>query len=113
MTLREGLVVGGLERISFANLNRCRYTQIDFWRRCTFPNWNHWNIEYTPKGTAKIRRKRIMRLLSFILAIGGSYRLRQSGLGVKDIKVALRRLVQGSLMNLLQLWVMLRRQLRV
>lgn len=54
-----------------------------------------------------------MRLLSFILAIGGSYRLRQSGLGVKDIKVALRRLVQGSLMNLLQLWVMLRRQLRV
>ncbi|KAF1946136.1 FAD/NAD(P)-binding domain-containing protein [Clathrospora elynae] len=86
------------------------YTQVDFWRRCTFPRWNDWNIEYTPKGIAKMRRTRAMRILSVVLAIGGMYRLRRSGLGVEDVTAVMKYVVQGSLARLLRLWTAVRRE---
>ena len=36
----------------FALTNRvlCRFSQIDYCLRCTFPIWRHWTAKYTPKG---------------------------------------------------------------
>jgi cation diffusion facilitator CzcD-associated flavoprotein CzcO len=65
------------------------YTQIDFWKRCTFPKWDDWNIAYTNKGIWNMRRIRAMRVLAVTLAVVGAYRVRQSGLGVRDAKGAL------------------------
>jgi hypothetical protein len=85
------------------------YTQIDFWRRCTFPRWNDWNIEYTNKGIAKMRARRAVRTLALMLAIGGVWRFKQSGLGLKDVKSLLRGAVQGSIGNLNEVWEMMRK----
>ncbi|KNG51356.1 flavin-binding protein [Stemphylium lycopersici] len=35
------------------------YTQVDFWRRCKIVKWSDWNIEYTAKGLAKIRMRKL------------------------------------------------------
>lgn len=86
-------------------LTMCRYTQIDFWRRCMFPTWSHWNINYTSKGLAKIRKTRLFRLLAFILAIGGAHRFRKSGLGVKDLKAVMQNMLQIALLNVSMLSV--------
>jgi hypothetical protein len=85
------------------------YTQIDFWWRCTFPKWRDWNIEYTSMGIARMRARRMVRMLALVLAIGGMWRLRQSGLGVKDVKRLLRSAVQGSVGNLSQVLEMMRK----
>jgi hypothetical protein len=85
------------------------YTQVDFWRRCTFPRWDDWNIEYTSKGIARRRAKRVVRTLALVLAIGGAWRFRQSGLGMVDVKALLRGAVQGSVRNVMEAWGMLRK----
>ncbi|CAG5156972.1 uncharacterized protein ALTATR162_LOCUS4765 [Alternaria atra] len=87
------------------------YTQIDFWRRCTFPRWNDWNIEYTNKGIARMRARRVVRTLALVLAIGGVWRFKQSRLGLKDVKSLLRGAVQGSIGNLNEVWEMMRKAL--
>ena len=87
------------------------YTQIDFWRRCTFPRWNDWNIEYTSKGIARMRARRVVRTLALVLAIGGAWRFRQSGLGLDDVKGLLRGAVQGSLRNVMDVWETIRKTL--
>ncbi|KAF2856180.1 FAD/NAD(P)-binding domain-containing protein [Plenodomus tracheiphilus IPT5] len=82
------------------------YSQIDFWRRCTFPTWSHWNIEYTSKGLVKIRRTRVLRVLAVLVAVVGAWRVRQMGLRVGDIRAMIgrmvRRLVDGNLARLVQ-----------
>jgi len=80
------------------------YTQVDFWRRCTFPKWNDWNIEFTSKGIARIRLRRMVKSLALVLAIGGMWRLKRSGLTLKDAKDWLKGMVRGSWENLMQLW---------
>lgn len=89
------------------------YTQIDFWRRCAFPKYEHWNIAYTRKGIAKIRRTRALRLLSVTLAIVGVYRWRQSGLGFKDIRTCLQNVFHGALATAVQAWTLLKNQAHV
>jgi cation diffusion facilitator CzcD-associated flavoprotein CzcO len=89
------------------------YTQIDFWKRCTFPKWDHWNIAYTKKGIWNIRRRRATRVLAITLAIVGAYRVRQSGLAVRDVKGTLQNVVQGSVASLVELWGVARKQLTV
>ncbi|KAF2832951.1 FAD/NAD(P)-binding domain-containing protein [Ophiobolus disseminans] len=86
------------------------YTQIDFWRRCTFPRWSDWNIEYTSKGIWNMRRRRATRILAMVLAIVGAYRLRRSGMGVGDVKRMLQKLVRGSAASVLQVLGDVRRQ---
>lgn len=87
------------------------YTQIDFWRRCTFPKWNDWNIEYTNKGIARIRARRVVRALALVLVIGGAWRLWQSGLGLKDVKGLLRGAVQASFRNIMEVREMISKTL--
>ncbi|KAF2030110.1 FAD/NAD(P)-binding domain-containing protein [Setomelanomma holmii] len=87
------------------------YTQIDFWRRCTFPKWSDWNISYTSKGIWNIRRRRAMRILATVLAIVGAYRVHQSGLGVKDVKALLQNVIRGSLASLVELRGVVQKQL--
>lgn len=90
-----------------------RYSQIDFWRRCTFPKWSDWNIVYTRKGIWNMRRRRATRVLAAVLAIVGAYRFRQSGLGVKDFKGMLQKVVQDSLASLVELRTVLQKQVGV
>lgn len=106
VSVRESLV---LTRSLYV-LMLSRYTQVDFWRRCTFPKWDDWNIAYTSKGIAKVRQRKAIRLLTVALAIVGAYRIRQSGLGVQDAKDAMRGLVQGLLGRLVQLWTLVKSQ---
>lgn len=47
------------------------------------------------------------------MAVIGAYRLRQSGMGFRDVKDAMRSLVQGSVASLAELWTVLRKQLTV
>jgi hypothetical protein len=61
------------------------YTQVDFWRRCAFPNWSHWDVQWTAKGIAKRRWTRTVRGLAVVLAIGGLWRWRQSGMSVRGL----------------------------
>jgi hypothetical protein len=89
------------------------YTQIDFWRRCTFPNYNDWNITYTSKGIAKIRRRRALRLLSVTLAIIGVYRWRKSGLGLKDLRQMLQSVLQGMIVTAVQTWNQVKSQVHL
>lgn len=89
------------------------YTQIDFWRRCAFPNYNDWNIAYTSKGIAKIRRRRALRLLSITLAIVGVYRWRKSGLGLKDLRQMLQSVLQGVIVTAVQAWNQVKSQVYV
>jgi hypothetical protein len=85
-----------------------RYSQIDFWRRCTFPTYKHWNIEYTSKGIWKIRRTRALRLLTVALVVLGAYRIRRSGLGIQDF---IRQMIQGALAKTVQSAIYLRKAL--
>ncbi|PVI08437.1 FAD/NAD(P)-binding domain-containing protein [Periconia macrospinosa] len=78
------------------------FSQIDFWRRCTFPTWSHWNIAYTKQGIARLRRRRALRVLGLALGVIGVYRARQSGVRLKDIISNIRKLGSG-LLNYLQL----------
>lgn len=86
------------------------YGQLDFWRRCTFPKWDDWNIAYTKKGIWNMRRTRAMRALAVLLAIVGAHRLHKSGLGVRDIKEMMQNIVQGSLHSVVQVWRQVRGQ---
>ena len=38
-----------------------RFTQIDYYLRCTFPVWHHWTAKYTRKGLMLQRRKTVLR----------------------------------------------------
>ena len=78
-----------------------------------FPKWDDWNIAYTKRGIWNIRRTRATRALAVLLAVVGAYRLRQSGMGFRDIKDAIRSLVQGSVASLGELLTLLRKQLTV
>ncbi|CAI6249152.1 unnamed protein product [Periconia digitata] len=71
------------------------YSQIDFWRRCTFPSWGHWNITYTRQGITRMRKQKALRVLSLILALYGVYRARKNGYGPQDAMVYLRQLGTG------------------
>ncbi|KAF3043171.1 hypothetical protein E8E12_006865 [Didymella heteroderae] len=86
------------------------YTQVDFWRRCTFPKYNDWNIAYTRKGISKIRRTRALRMVGVTLAIVGIYRWRKSGLGLRDIRGVVQNVLQGVLATLVQAWTVLKDQ---
>jgi cation diffusion facilitator CzcD-associated flavoprotein CzcO len=99
------------DRNAHAETNSSRYTQVDFWRRCTFPKWSDWNIAYTSKGIWNMRRRRATRVLATVLAIVGAYRVRQSGLGVKDLKAMLQNVVQGALASLMELRAVVQKQL--
>ncbi|KAF1956395.1 FAD/NAD(P)-binding domain-containing protein [Byssothecium circinans] len=69
------------------------YSQIDFWRRCTFPVWSDWNIAYTKQGISRMQRKRALRVLSFILAVVGIYRARRNGVRLADVWRQIRQLL--------------------
>jgi cation diffusion facilitator CzcD-associated flavoprotein CzcO len=105
--------VHGCETLKVQVLTNCRYTQIDFWKRCRFPKWNHWNIEYTKKGIWNIRRARAMRTLATLLAVVGAYRARQHGLGFANIKGVLQSIVQGSVASLAYLGAVVKKQITV
>lgn len=52
-------------------------------------------------------------MLAILLAVVGAYRFRQSGLGVRDVKSAIRNIVQGSVASLVQLWGLARKRVAV
>ncbi|ORY06643.1 hypothetical protein BCR34DRAFT_490033 [Clohesyomyces aquaticus] len=79
------------------------YTQIDFWLRCVFPKWNHWNVTYTQKGLKKQRTRTMLKSLSAIVLLVGAYRMRQNRLSVQDIRTAFQTSVQGLLRRLIEL----------
>ena len=82
------------------------YTQLDFWRRCTFPQWDDWNIAYTSEGVAKRRRTAAVRTLTMALAVIGAYKVRQNGLSVKAL---MTMLLQRAMARLIR-WAMLLNQ---
>ncbi|KAF2189724.1 FAD/NAD(P)-binding domain-containing protein, partial [Zopfia rhizophila CBS 207.26] len=86
------------------------YTQIDFYRRCLFPKWSDWNVAYTKKGLAKKRTRQAMRLLTFAILIIGVHRIRQSGLGIRDVKAHFQSLLQGVLAKAVQHWNLVKDQ---
>lgn len=53
------------------------------------------------------------RVLAILLAVVGAYRFRQSGLGVRDVKGAIRNVLQGSVASLVQVWGLARERLVV
>lgn len=79
------------------------YTQVDFWRRCKIVKWSDWNIEYTAKGLAKIRMRKVRRVLAFMLAIGVFWRFRSSGWGLGDLKGLVMTAVRIYMANVMQL----------
>ncbi|KAF2131583.1 FAD/NAD(P)-binding domain-containing protein [Dothidotthia symphoricarpi CBS 119687] len=83
------------------------YTQTDFWRRCTWPKWSDWNIAYTRKGAVKKLQTRAVRLMTVALVVVAAYRVRQSGLGVKDVGAVLQGVVVGAFMQLRQVLALL------
>jgi cation diffusion facilitator CzcD-associated flavoprotein CzcO len=84
------------------------YSQVDFWRRCMFPRWQDWNIEYTQKGIMRMRVRRAVRGLAVVLLIGGLVKARQSGLGVGDVKRLVGGVVQVYVASVRDAWGMLR-----
>ncbi len=80
------------------------FSQIDFWRRCQFPTWSDWNIEYTSKGIAKSRRTKMIRILMVSLAFVMTYKVRKSG---KSVKVLMRTFLQNLLARFMQALVKL------
>jgi len=78
------------------------YTQVDFWRRCMWPTWADWNIEYTSQGRWNVRKMRAMRALAVLVAIVGAYRIRQSGRKMKDVRESMRRALQGAVERAIQ-----------
>jgi cation diffusion facilitator CzcD-associated flavoprotein CzcO len=67
------------------------YSQLDFYRRCLFPKWSDWNIQYTRKGLFKQRIQYAVRVLLAALGIFGVYRWRQSGGNFNSARLALQR----------------------
>ena len=51
-----------------------------------------------------------MRTLAVVLAIVGAYRVRRRGLGVRDVKVTLQSVMQGSLASVLQILRQVKKQ---
>lgn len=43
-----------------------RFSQVDYYLRCTFPVWRHWKATYTQKG---LRAQRIQSTLKRLLVI--------------------------------------------
>lgn len=83
-----------------------RYSQIDFYRRCVFPNWNDWNVAYTKKGITKMRASQITRIFTVAFAIVGAYRLYKSGVSAKDIKAMVRNGFRVTLSKLAEVWAL-------
>jgi len=85
-----------------------RYTQIDFWRRCTFVNWQDWNIRYTKTGIARRRTKQAARLVGLTLVLVAVYRARLQGKSLTDIQMLIRSVLVNALLHfrqiLLQVW---------
>jgi hypothetical protein len=54
-----------------------------------------------------------MRALAILLAVVGAYRVRRSGLGVRDVKGVMRNIVQGSMVSLVQVWELVKKQVTV
>lgn len=77
-----------------------RYTQIDFWRRCTFPRWSDWDIAYTRKGMATKLQTKAVRLVAVSLAVVAAYRAHRRGIGAKDVRAMLQAVVFGVLSQL-------------
>jgi hypothetical protein len=75
------------------------YSQVDFWRRCTFVKWSDWDIEYTSQGLARIRLKMMLRMLVLVLVVGGICKLRLYELGVREWKYLGRILAQGCVQS--------------
>ena len=84
------------------------YTQVDFWRRCTFPRWEDWNIEYTSKGRARMRVRRAVRGLAVVLLVGGLVKASRSGLEVNDVKRLLGGVAQAYVTSVRDAWAMVR-----
>jgi hypothetical protein len=84
------------------------YTQVDFWRRCTFPKWEDWNIEYTSKGRARMRVRRVVRGLAVVLLVGGLVKARRSGLGFDDVKKLVGGVAQAYVASVRDAWAMVR-----
>lgn len=87
------------------------YTQVDFWRRCAFPRWADWDIAYTSKGVARMRRTRVLRVVAVAVAVVGAWRVRRSGVGVKDVRAFLEGMLQGWLARVVKGWTVVKGQL--
>lgn len=73
------------------------YTQFDFMYRCLFPNWSHWDVEYTRKGIWKNRMITLAKAAALAFAITVPFRAKQyneSLAGLKNMisKVAVQAL---------------------
>lgn len=79
------------------------YSQIDFWRRCKFVKWSDWNIEYTSKGLARLRLKRMISVLALALAAGGMWKMGLNGVGLKECRAWASVVAQGAVQNAVQL----------
>lgn len=88
------------------------YSQLDFWRRCVFPRWNDWNIQYTKKGLAKKRSRQATKTLALVLGIVGSYRLYHSGLGVQDLKELVGQILRSTISQVLLIWTLVREKVK-
>jgi len=66
---------------------------------------------YTNKGIAQKRKTAAIRLLALILFISGAYRLKSSGLGLKDLKELLRKTLHGGVATIVQLWALIKEQI--
>lgn len=89
------------------------FTQIDFWRRCTFPKYSDWNIAYTSKGVSKKRWRGALRLLGVTLAIVGVYHWRKSGFVMKNIGDTLQTAFHEVLVRAVHVWTLLKNQARL
>jgi len=56
--------------------------------------WSDWDITYTRKGLIKARFQTAVKYLTFAAAIAGTYWARQNRLGLKDLRGALRRVLE-------------------
>ncbi|KAF1814221.1 FAD/NAD(P)-binding domain-containing protein [Eremomyces bilateralis CBS 781.70] len=66
------------------------YSQVWFLFRCMFPRYGDFHFNYTSKGLWKLRLSRATKLLLLTLACVGTYRARQVGLKLADLKGFLR-----------------------
>ena len=89
------------------------YTQVDFWRRCMFPRWEDWNIEYTRKGRMKMWMRRVVRGLAVVLLVGGLVKARRSGLGVGDVKRLVGGVIGAYVESVRDAWGMVRNAVMV
>jgi len=87
------------------------YSQLWFYRRCSFPIWKDWNIAYTKKGMAKQCARQTTRVLLASSIVFGAYRLHKSGVKAADIQAMLRNLFQLGVMQLVRAVALLRQQI--